>query len=77
MSYKLKPQVQKIMNFLRKNGFEIKRMSGSHIMINREPALKRPIVIPNKDELSNAVRLNLTKELQEAGIDTSDLEKLF
>lgn len=77
MAYKLKPQVQKIMNFLRKNGFEIKRMSGSHIIINREPPLKRPIVIPNKDELSNAVRLNLVKELQEIGIDTSRLEELF
>jgi predicted RNA binding protein YcfA (HicA-like mRNA interferase family) len=77
MGYRLKPIVQKIINLLRKEGFEIQRFSGSHISINRNPPLKRPIVIPNKSPLSNAVRLNLIKELKEAGIDTQKIEELF
>lgn len=77
MGYHLKPKVQKIINLLRKEGFEIKRIRGSHIVINRNPPLKRPIIIPNKDELSNAVRLNLIKELKEAGIGTYKIEELF
>ena len=77
MKYNLTPIVLKIVNTIKKHGFEIKRFSGSHISINREPPLKRPIVIPNKNEVSNKVRLNLIKELQEVGIDTEEIEDLF
>ncbi len=77
MKYNLKPIVQKIMNILHKEGFEIKRFRGSHISINRNPPLMRPIIIPNKKELSNAVRNNLLRELKEVGIDTKKIEELF
>ena len=77
MKYNLKPIVQKIMNILNKDGFEIKRFRGSHISINKEPPLKRPIIIPNKKELSNAVRNNLIKELREVGVDIKKIEELF
>ncbi len=77
MKYRLKPIVQRIINILRKENFEIKRFEGSHISINRVPPLRRPIIIPNKKDLSNAVRLNLIKELKENGIDTKKIEDLF
>ena len=77
MGYKLKPKIQKIFNLLRKQGFEIKRISGSHIIINKNPPLKRPIIIPNKDKLTNVVRLNLIKELKEANFNTSEIEDII
>jgi len=77
MKYNLKPIVQKIMNILHKEGFEIKRFRGSHISINKNPSLNRPIIIPNKKELSNAVRNNLIRELKEVGINTKKIEELF
>jgi len=58
-------------------GFEIKRMKGDHIIINKDPPLKRPIVLVNEKRLSNAVRKNLIKQCQEIGINTEELESLF
>ncbi len=73
----LKPIIKEIMSILEKEGFEIKRIRGDHIIINREPPLRRPIVLVNEKRLSNAVRLNLIKELKEAGINTTKIEELF
>jgi hypothetical protein len=55
----------------------IKRMRGDHIVINGNPPLKRPIVLVNKKELSNAVRLNLLKECEEYGIRKEELSGIF
>ncbi len=77
MAYKLKPIVQKIVNILKKEGIEIKRMKGDHIILNKNPSLKRPIVLVNVKKLSNAVRLNLIKECEEIGINTAELKDLF
>ncbi len=64
MTYNLKPLINKIINKLTPHGFYIVRMRGDHIIVNRNPPLKRPIVLVNKKEISNAVRLNLIKECQ-------------
>ena len=77
MAYKLKPIVGKIVKILNKYDFFVSRISGSHVVINRNPKLKRPIIIPNDKALSNAVRLNLLKECEESGVDTSKLRDLF
>ncbi len=77
MTLKLKPIIKEIMSILQKEGFEIKRMRGDHIVINRIPPLKRPIVLVNEKRLSNAVRNNLIKECKEEGINTDKLEDLF
>lgn len=80
MGLRLTPVVIKIMSVLRKHGFEIKRMRGDHIIINRSgslPQLRRPIVLVNEKRLSNAVRLNLLKECEEAGIKKEEFEEIF
>jgi len=77
MPLKLKPIVQKIINILKKDGFQIMRIRGDHIIINKEPPLKRPIVLVNEKKLSNVVRLNLIKECKEAGINTQKIDELF
>ncbi len=77
MSFRLQPIIKKIMNILEKYGFYIIRMRGDHIIVNKNPPLKRPIVLVNEKRLSNAVRLNLIKECKEAGIDIKELEELF
>jgi predicted RNA binding protein YcfA (HicA-like mRNA interferase family) len=60
-----------------KEGFEIKRIRGSHIIINKRPPLNRSIVVPNKEKLSNVVRLNLIRELKENDINTEEIESLL
>ncbi len=77
MSYNLKPIVNKIINKLIPYGFFIVRMRGDHIIVNKNPSLKRPIILVNKKELSNAVRLNLIKECQEAGVPKEIFEDIF
>jgi len=74
MSLRLKPIIKKIMSALKKHGFYIVRIKGDHIIINRNPSLKRPIVLVNVKKLSNAVRQNLIKECKEVGIETKELE---
>ena len=74
---RLKPTIQRIMNLLRKEGFEIQRMRGDHIIINKSPSLVRPIVLVNEKRLSNAVQKNLIKQCQETGMNTEKLEELF
>ena len=52
-------------------------MKGDHIIVNRNPPLKRPIVLVNEKRLSNAVRLNLLKECEEVGIKKREFEDIF
>ena len=80
MGYRLTPVVSSIISILKKHNLEIKRIRGDHIIINRIdglPSLKRPIVLVNVKRLSNAVRLNLLKECEEAGIKREEFEGVF
>ena len=80
MGYRLTPIVSKIISILRKHNLEIKRIRGDHIIINRIdnlPSLKRPIVLVNEKRLSNAVRINLLKECEEAGIKREEFDRIF
>lgn len=77
MAYKLESIIKEIMSILEKEGFEIKRMKGDHIIVNKVPSLKRPVVLVNEKKLSNVVRQNLIKECEEIGMDVTELKKLF
>jgi len=80
MGYRLTPVISKIISILKKHNLEIKRMRGDHIIINRAedlPQLRRPIVLVNEKRLSNAVRLNLIKECEEAGIKREEFGGIF
>ena len=80
MTYRLTPVISEIISVLKKHNLEIKRIKGDHIIINRIdglPSLKRPIVLVNEKRLSNAVRLNLLKECEEAGIKREEFEGIF
>ena len=52
-------------------------MKGDHIIINRKPPLRRPIVLVNEKRLSNVVRQNLLKQCAEADMDIEKLKRLF
>ena len=59
---------------------DIIRIRGDHIIINKVkpyPQLRRPIVLVNEKRLSNAVRLNLLKECEEAGIKIEEFDNIF
>ena len=77
MSFRLKPIIKEIMSILKRHRFYIIRMRGDHIIVNKNPPLKRPIVLVNEKKLSNAVRLNLLKECENCGIDKKEFEKIF
>ena len=77
MGFKLTPVIKDIMKVLKNHGFYIIRMRGDHIIVNRNPPLKRPIVLVNEKRLSNAVRLNLLKECGEVGIKKEEFEGIF
>ncbi len=77
MSLRLKPVIKEIMKVLKKHGFYIVRMRGDHIVINRDPSLKRPIILVNEKKLSNAVRLNLLKQCEEYGIKREEFDRVF
>jgi len=74
---RLTPIVQKIMNVLCKYNFEIIKMKGDHVKINKIPPMKRPIILVNVKRLSNKVRQNLINETEDAGVPRKELEKLF
>ena len=76
MKYHLKPIVKKVVNILQKEGLFIERMRGDHIIINKNPSLRRPIVLVNVKKLTNIVRQNLISACQEAGIDKEVIEEL-
>ena len=76
MKYRLKPVVQKVVNILRKEGFFIERMRGDHIIINKIPSLRRPIVLVNVKKPSNIVRQNLLSACYEAGLNKEVIQEL-
>lgn len=76
MKYKLKPLVQKVVNLLKKEGFSIERMRGDHIIINKNPSLRRPIVLVNVKKPSNVVRQNILSACHEAGVRSEVIEEL-
>lgn len=76
MKYRLKPIVQKVVNILKKEGFFIERMSGDHIIINKTPSLRRPIVLVNVKKPSNIVRQNLLSACYEAGVPKETIQEL-
>ena len=76
MKYRLKPVVQKVINILSKHGFAIERMKGDHIIINKTPSLRRPIVLVNVKKPSNVVRQNLLSACVEAGLSKEIIMEL-
>ena len=76
MKHGLTPIVLKVVKILEREGFKIERMRGSHIVINKNPPLRRPIVLVNEKRLSNRVRLNLLSACREAGIDENIIKEL-
>ena len=76
MKYHLKPIVQKVVNILRKEGLFIERMRGDHIIINKIPSLRRPIVFVNVKKPSNIVRQSLLAACYEAGIRNNIIKEL-
>ena len=76
MKYNLKPIIQRVVSILQKQGFFIERMRGDHIIINKNPSLRRPIVLVNVKKPSNVVRQNLLSGCYEAGISKEIIEEL-
>jgi len=76
MKYRLKPVVEKVVNILKKEGFFIERMRGDHIIINKTPSLRRPIVLVNVKKPSNIVRQNLLAGCHEAGVPKEIIQEL-
>ncbi|MBI2452293.1 hypothetical protein HYV50_04435 [Candidatus Pacearchaeota archaeon] len=76
MKYRLKPVVQKVVNILKKEEFFIERMLGDHIIINKTPSLRRPIVLVNIKKPSNIVRQNLLSACYEAGVSKEVIKEL-
>lgn len=74
INFRLTPVIKEIMSILKRHGFYIIRMKGDHIIVNKNPPLRRPIVLVNEKRLSNAVRLNLLKE---CGIDKTEFNGIF
>jgi predicted RNA binding protein YcfA (HicA-like mRNA interferase family) len=76
MKYNFTPVILKVVKILEKEGLKVQRMRGDHIIINREPSLRRPIVLVNVKRLSNAVRQNLMAGCREAGIKEEIIKEL-
>ena len=51
-------------------------MRGDHIILNKNPTLRRPIVLVNVKKPSNVVRQNLISACHEAGIKEEIIEEL-
>ncbi len=77
MKYRLTPIIRQIMSVLNKHGFFIVKMEGDHIKVNKNPSLKRPIILVNVKELSNRVRKNLLDEAEEAGVSREEFRGIF
>ena len=76
MKFRLTPKVQQVINILKKEGFKITRIKGDHVIVNKEPKLRRPIVLVNVKKPSNVVRLNLLKACREINISEEIIEEL-
>jgi len=77
MGYRLTPVIVQVMSVLKKYGFFIVKMEGDHIKVNRNPPLRRPIILVNVKELSNRVRKNLLDEAEEAGVSRKEFKHIF
>ncbi len=51
-------------------------MRGDHIIINKNPPLRRPIVLVNVKKPTNIVRQNLISAYHEAGVSKEIIEEL-
>jgi len=76
MKFRFTPRVTKVINILEKEGFFVARMKGDHIIINKHPPLKRPIVITNVKKPSNVVRLNLLQVCHDTGIQSEKIKEI-
>jgi predicted RNA binding protein YcfA (HicA-like mRNA interferase family) len=76
VKYRLKPIVRKVVSLLEKEGFFVERMRGDHIIINKTPSLRRPIVLVNVKKPSNIVRPNLLSACHEAEINEEIIRKI-
>lgn len=77
MKYRLTPIIKKIMRVLKPHGFYVVKIEGDHIKVNRNPPLRRPIMLVNEKRLSNKVRINLLSEAEEAGIGAKEFKGIF
>jgi predicted RNA binding protein YcfA (HicA-like mRNA interferase family) len=77
MKHRLTPVVKKVMSVLGKHGFFVVKMEGDHIKVNKNPPLRRPIILVNVKRLSNKVRQNLLSEAEEAGVSRQEFSKIF
>lgn len=76
MGYKFTPIITKVVSILQKEGLFVERMKGDHIIVNKNPSLRRPIVLVNVKKPSNIVRQNLIRACVEAGIKEEVIEEL-
>ncbi|MEX2017439.1 MAG: hypothetical protein WD876_03120 [Candidatus Pacearchaeota archaeon] len=76
MKYRLKSVVKEVVSILTKEGFFIERMRGDHIVINKKPSLRRPIVLVNVKKPSNIVRQNLLVACYDARIAKEIIKEL-
>ena len=76
MKYNLKPIIREVMSILKKQEFFIEHMRGDHIKVNKNPPLRRPIILVNVKKPSNIVRQNLISNCREAGISEEVLKEL-
>ena len=76
MKYNFKPIIKEVVSILEKQGFYVEHMRGDHIKINRNPPLRRPVILVNVKKPSNVVRQNLISNCREAGINEKVLKEL-
>ena len=76
MGYHFTPIITKVVSMLQKEGLFVDRMRGDHIVINKNPSLRRPIVLVNVKKPSNIVRQNLIRACVEAGMKKEFIEEL-
>ncbi len=76
MTYRFKPIIRQIVSILQKEGFYVEHMRGDHIKINRNPSLRRPIILVNVKKPTNIVRQNLIANCREAGVSEEILKEL-
>ena len=64
-----------IVKALVKKGFDVKRQSGSHIILVRQnPPPKRTVVIPSYSEIAKGTLLSI---IRQTGINRDDFFKMF
>ena len=76
MKYNFTPIIRKVVNILEKQGFFVEHMRGDHIKINKNPSLRRPIILVNVKKPSNIVRQNLMSNCRESGMSEDIIKEL-